>query len=213
MKDWDSAYREKGILQNQVKGLIKYSVKLFKKRKFKRVLDLGFGTGRHAVFLVKNSFEVHGIDISNHGKKITERRLKNLHMHADLKIGNMANLPYKKDFFDAIVSTHVLNHDLKKNIIRAFDEARRTLKISGIFVLIVPSLKDGHYGIGKEIEKNTFLGVPDVDKDVPHHFFTKKEVIALLHGFKIIKFSEDKGYSRRRKCRKGFFEIIAEKIK
>src|SRR3989338_11431913 len=107
MKDWDSAYREKGILQNQVKGLVKYSVKLFKKRKFKRVLDLGFGTGRHTVFLAKGKFDVYGIDISNHGKKITERRLKNLHLHANLKIADMARLPYKKDFFDAIISTHV----------------------------------------------------------------------------------------------------------
>ena len=212
VEDWDTAYKEKGILQKPILDIMKEVVDLFKERNVKRVLDNGFGSGRHTVLLAKHGFDVHGIDISKEGKKITERLLKEKGLKAKLKIANVVSLPYKNEFFDAIICTYVLGHGMKKDIIKAFDEMKRVLKKSGILVLVVLSTKDDLYGKGEEIEPNTFLGVPDIDRDVPHHFYTKEELKDLLPNFKFIKFEEKVGFTERRKCQFGAFDIIAEKL-
>jgi len=212
MQDWNNAYKQNGVIQKPVLDLVKKAVSLFKKKKIKAILDLGFGTGRHTVYLAKNGFKVYGIDISKEGKKITLERLKKSNLKAKLKISSMSGLPYPDKFFDAVVSTYVVHHAVKRDILKTFSEINRILKKSGFLVLTVPTPKDGNFGHGKKLEPNTFLGVPDLDHDTPHHFFTKKELKQILHNYRFIHFKQIIWFSERRKCKASSWEIIAEKL-
>ncbi|MFH0952184.1 MAG: class I SAM-dependent methyltransferase [Patescibacteria group bacterium] len=176
MKDWNKAYKEKKVLQKPVLPIIEEAVDLFKERKFRKILDLGFGTGRHTIYLAQQGFTVFGVDTSQEGLNITEGRLKMEGLKASLSVHDAGSLPYGINFIDAIVSTYVIHHGSKEDINIYFKEIKRVLKRSGLLVLTLLSTKDGFYGQGKETEKNTFLGVPDVDSDVLHHLFTKNEV-------------------------------------
>lgn len=53
MKCWEEAYKERGEIQTGVSDIVRDSLKLLKKKHAKRVLDLCFGTGRHALFLAE----------------------------------------------------------------------------------------------------------------------------------------------------------------
>lgn len=212
METWDNVYKNKGEVQKKVYRLVRESIGLLRKNKVKEVLDLGCGTGRHTIFLAKKGFKVYGIDISKNGldfiKKINSKlKLKNI----ILKKADMAKIPYWDNFFDAIVCTSVINHAKIDKIRKTFKEIERVLKKKGIFVLQVLSPKDFTSKTGREIEPGARININDWDSDVPHHFFTKKELKGFLKNFEIIKFEETRKISERLNRRRDHYEIIAIK--
>ncbi len=53
MKDWDSLYKKRGILQKEPTKDVIEAVNFFKHEKLRRILDLGCGTGRHTIYCIK----------------------------------------------------------------------------------------------------------------------------------------------------------------
>ncbi len=209
-------YKERGEVQTGVADLVKKSLKLLRKKGVKRVLDLGFGTGRHTVFLAENGFNVYGIDISKTGKKITEKKvreenLKNVH----LKTADMKDIPFKNSFFDAIISVYVMEHNTLSSLTKTISEIMRVLKPGGVLFATLISTKDPRYGAGKKLEPNTFVNIYNTtrgdDYDVPHRFSDRKEIEKIFSKFTILKAVEKFGYSERRKAKIVHWELILEK--
>ena len=82
MGDWEYIYKKKGKVYSRSSEGIKKVIEFMKKNKVKRVLDLGFGSGRHVLLLAKNGFDVYGTDISKEGMKLTLKDLKKLKLKA-----------------------------------------------------------------------------------------------------------------------------------
>ncbi len=205
---WDAIYRDKGEVQKKPYQVVVASVPIFQKQGARRVLDLGCGTGRHALFYAKNGFEVYACDISQHGLNIIrQHNLSNI----KLKRAEMSSLPYEDSFFDAIVCTSVINHSRIAKIKKTFDEIQRVLKPGGILVLVVLSPKDFTAKTGHEIEPGTRIGIADWDSDVPHHFFTKKELVGFLKDFRLTAFRETSIRSERLDRQRYHFNVIAVK--
>lgn len=192
-KAWDRTYKKEGKIFVGVQEDMPKIVKFFRKNKVKKVLDLGCGSGRHLVFLAKNGFEVYGIDIAKHGIKIAKEWLKRERLKADLRVGDIyKRLPYKDNFFDAIISIKTLHHGKIEWIRRAIKEIKRILRPNGlIFVTIRKHLpkkyipKDKLYGI-KWIAPRTYIILGGPDKGMPHYRFNKKILRKEFKGFKII---------------------------
>lgn len=70
------------------------------------------------------------------GKKQNKKEKLKIHF----KTGDAENLKFKNNYFDVIITKHVLYHltDIQKGI----DEIYRCLKPSGIFIITLPSIKD-----------------------------------------------------------------------
>jgi len=80
------------------------------------------------------------------------------------------------------------------------------LKKKGIVILNLASTENTKFGMGKEIEKNTFIKSIGRDKGVIHHFFTEEEARKVLSEFKIREFNRDIKYDTH-------WFILAEKVK
>ena len=79
-------------------------VKLMKQKNVKKILDLGCGRWRHTIFLVKEGFDLYGMDNSISGLNHTRDLLNKLHLKAKLKNASCyKKFPYKDKFFDAII--------------------------------------------------------------------------------------------------------------
>ena len=79
------------------------------KKKYKRILDLGYGCGIFLLELDKHSEELYGCDIHKN-VKITEDMLNKEKIKAKLSTRSILNLKYPPNFFDGLVCLSVLEH-------------------------------------------------------------------------------------------------------
>jgi predicted SAM-dependent methyltransferase len=93
---------------------------------------------------------------------------------------------YNRNYFDGIISTLVVEHGLRKQIVKWCEDMKNILKPGGILAFAVPSIKDPRASSGYEIEKNTRMNTNQIDGDIPHHFFTNQEIESLFRGYKIL---------------------------
>ena len=189
-KGWEIVYQKEGDLYKDVGPEIKKYVKVLKRKKYKKVLDLGCGTGRNTIYLAKQGFLVYALDISKTGVAITKKKAKLLDLkNIKFKVADMKRTSYPNNYFDAIVCMFSLSHGLLKDNQDAIDEIYRILKLKGMLITELMSVKDKTCGKGKEIEKNTFLGGMEDDKHMLHHYFTRDEIKMLFSKFSNIKIS------------------------
>ncbi|MFT7646033.1 MAG: SAM-dependent methyltransferase [Candidatus Poriferisodalaceae bacterium] len=97
-----------------------------------RSLDVGTGTGRFAQLALVRGWEVAGIDGSAHMPNVAKTKLPN----ADLRQGDMTNLPWADDTFDLVTSGLAICH--LEDPEPAITEAARVLRSGGTFVFTNP---------------------------------------------------------------------------
>jgi SAM-dependent methyltransferase len=107
-------------------------------RTVRTLLDLGCGTGRHAVELARRGYEVVGVDVSEEMLARARRRAADDHTHASFVLGDIQSIQLDRRF-DAVVSMFaVVGYQTSDDALRAtFDTVRRHLEPSGIFLFDV----------------------------------------------------------------------------
>ena len=93
------------------------------------ILDMGCGTGR---FL---EFAHHGVDFSEGMLQEAKSKFPN----RQLKIGDIRQLPFEDNSFDAVYSLHVFMHLDMATVEAAIQEAYRVLKPNGFLIFDFPS--------------------------------------------------------------------------
>lgn len=134
------------------------------------ILDAGCGTGGAIEYISGQHADwlIHGIDSSEAAIKYCERRkLKNI------RKGNLNTLPYKNNFFDAVICLDVLYHR-GVNPELAIKEFNRVLKKNGVLYVQEPAYQ--------------FLFSKHDRVIMTERRFSKKEIIRLIgKQFKIVK--------------------------
>ena len=183
------------------------SLKLFKDKNIKKIVELGAGLGRDTIFFAQNLIHVKALDyspaaIKNINEKIDKNNLENFISTQVFDIRE--KLPFNDNSVEGCFS-HMLycmalsNVDLE-NLNK---EICRILKPNGINIYTVRHTDDGDYknGIhrGEELYENDGFVI---------HFFSMKKINELSKGFKILnveKFEEGK-FPRR------LFKVTLKKL-
>jgi SAM-dependent methyltransferase len=179
MPDWDDVFAKKGKVFTEPHPDMERLAKLFNEKGVLRVLDLGCGTGRHLLFLLKRKFKVYGLDGSPNGLETAKNWLAEENLSSELVCQKIEHkFPYKDGFFDAVISIQVIHHNLMKDIMFTVNEIERILKQEGVIFLTFPLLQ-GFYvkkDNMKRVEPRTFIPLKGPEKGLPHHFFTIAEI-------------------------------------
>lgn len=200
-KSWDKVYSE-GFMTMWYpnEDIIRFCARLIRKRlthdqydikrPVERVLDLGCGNGRHAIYFARQGVKAAGIDVSQQAIHWAKDWAHREGLNIDFRVGNIERLPYEDNSFDAVVSHGVLDHVRMETARQAAKEVRRILKPSGLFYCDLRSTEDFEYGDGEHVALNTFVVSEGYEKGLVQHFFSADEAKALFDGLFRILYSE-----------------------
>ena len=181
---WTSYYlKKKTQLSYPAEAVIrifngKYPNLNFQYKKNDKILDIGFGDGRHLFFFKSINLDVYGIEIS----KLILKKIKTKKFN--LKKGNCHNIPFNNYFFDIIfawnscyyMGKNKKNFDLKKNIF----EMHSKLKRNGFIILSFPTKNCFIFSKSISIKKKYRIIKNDYFKmrngEIMRFFKNKKEI-------------------------------------
>jgi SAM-dependent methyltransferase len=152
-------------------------------RNVKRVLELGAGHGRDAIFFASNGIEVIALDYSEKGIEILNKLAKAKQLPITAKVFDVKKpLPFPDYSFDAVYSHMLFNMRFTKDELQStFSEIKRVLKANGFNFFSVRNVYDKFYGKGTKIDD----GIYD-NNGFQIRFFTEQEVANLASGFEIL---------------------------
>lgn len=157
---------------------------------FRDFLDLGCGLGRHAILFGKNGFNVSCFDISEEAIKQTKTWAESENLIFDYRVGDMLELPYLDDSFDAVLCRNVISHTDTVGMKKIAHELLRILRPGGECYLTLGSKdtwgwKETDWPL---IDENTKLRREDGPEDgIPHFYADYNLIKELFSEFEILQ--------------------------
>jgi len=185
---WEKIFQRDGHVFPEPAPLVIRFADLLKERGAKSILDIGCGTGRHLLHMVRNGLRTTGLDNAPTALKLTHEWLKKEQLGANLLLADMRQpLPFGSDSFDAVLSTQVIHHARLATLIGTAREIERIVRKGGCILVSVPARKaiaedaPAH----NEIEPNTYVPTSGSEKGLPHHLFTPDEFRDIFPQFEV----------------------------
>ena len=115
-----------------------------------RVLEVGSGAGNNLWFLAREGFQCAGIDLSKTANKHAKKYLSEDGLEADIRLGNIADLPWEDNTFDLVIDRIAITHNSLADIEPMHDEVVRVLRPGGELISVM--LAWGHPAHRAEVE-------------------------------------------------------------
>jgi SAM-dependent methyltransferase len=131
---YDSIYADKDYEHEC--DLLEESFRRFAAGAVRTVLDLGAGTGNHALPLVRRGYEVVGVDIASGMVDISRGKAAQAHLEIDFRQGDVRTVRLDREFDAALLMFAVLGYQRTDADVRsALATARAHVRAGGVLVL------------------------------------------------------------------------------
>ena len=176
-KIYEEVYKKFGDKTHwETDGPTEELVELVKKIKPCPVLDIGCGTGKEAIFLAKEGYDSHGIDISPTAIKLAMKNAKEAKVNVNFQVGNVLALPYQDNSFGLVSDRgcfHLLNPTEREKFA---EQVKRVLVKGGIYFMRcfndkAPERETGPYHLSKKEITDVFssyLNIVEIKPIVMH---------------------------------------------
>jgi SAM-dependent methyltransferase len=184
---WEKIYAREGRVFDEPIPGFSHVIDFFRAKGCKRILDVGCGSGRHAVRMAEEGFSAIGVDISSSALHLAlglaaERCLVLPVLQSDVR----KCIPFASSTFEGVISTQVIHHAILEEVRRAIEEIHRVMCPGGYAFITVPAMKDNG-GPSVQIEPGTYIPQNGWEAGLPHHHFTEEELAAELAVFEILE--------------------------
>lgn len=165
---WDNRYQDEGFIWgDKPSSTAQYATVLFLENHVQTVLVPGAGYGRNAK-LLSDSFEVDAIELSPKAVLLA-RKMDNKTNYIE---GSLFDLLPNDKKYNAIYCYDLLHLFTQLDRRRIIEACMGQLDRDGVYYFTCFSNEDAAFGIGEEIEENTF----EYKKGKIAHFFTKEDL-------------------------------------
>ena len=191
---WNAVTKERREQKKKPQDEVAALHNLFRSKKANKILDLGCGSGRHLVYFAKLGYDVCGIDVSPEAIKLSQEWLADEGLKAELHCEDMQHLPWPDNFFDAVVSVQVIEHNHLEHIRKIIKEVHRVIHPAGYFFAIVKKYlpkKEWKKGKFAKLDRHLYAPTEGTEKGIVHYFFAADELKDVFTGFDIIEIKED----------------------
>ncbi len=207
MKQWYEAlfenYAEKYDKECFVKGTVgecDFIEQEMNHDKSLKIIDIGCGTGRHAIELAKRGYNVTGIDLSESQLKRAREKAKEQGIEIDFEKHDARALPFKSEFDLAIMlceggfslmETDEMNFEILKNATKALKSKGKLIftTLNGLFPLF-HSVKEFYESVQKEGQSQC--------KECSFDLMTFRDHNTVI-------FEDDSGNKRELKCNERYY--------
>jgi len=134
-----------------------------------KILDVGCGTGRHAIELTKRGYQITGIDLSDAQLEKAKEKAKANNLEIDFLRCDARNLPFDNQFDVAIMlceggfplmETDEMNFEILKNVTKSLKKSGKFIftTLNGLFPLYhsINDFHEGEHHEGAQYKSETF---------------------------------------------------------
>ena len=161
------------------------------------ILFVGEGEGRNGVYAAKLGWKVSAYDLSVEGKKKAERLARKHNVQVDYKVGELHELDYQKEQFDAIAV--IFTHFHSKLRASMHTELSGYLRPGGYIIMEVFSKKQIDY----QVEGDSGGGPKNIDI-----LYTLEDIQSDFENFKFVELQETKKYLMEGDHHNGLSSVI-----
>ena len=155
----------------------------------KRVLVVGFGSGRHLPHLLERGLF---IDVIEEDPQRADAAIAGFDQHPRVRIARARYdhpLPFDATY-DGAVTTHVLLHGTPRTIASALAMVARQIRAYAPFHLTLGSQRDPRFRTGTSLDAQTRVAESGSEAGIPHAYFDAGGARALLSSWKILSLEE-----------------------
>lgn len=134
-----------------------------------RVLDMGMGEGRNAVFLARKGYKVTGVDISSVAVKKARLLAREFGVRINTVVASLNNHRIQKNTLDAVVCFYYVDRSLNKRMVE-------WLKPGGILIY------ESHTDNQRKVKGNE-----NYDK---RYLLREGELLTMFPGMRVLKYEE-----------------------
>ena len=193
---WETIHSSREWGQYPTEHVIRFVARNYykKERRLVKILDCGVGGGAHTWYLAREGFDTYGFDGSPSAVEKVKSRLIREKLTAHILCASGQEVEYDFNFFDAVIDNFCIYSNKLNDIVLMYKKAYSYLKKNGKLLSAVFGKKTTGYGLGKQIEKDTYTDItegPLVNRGKTH-FFSSQAFVSLLEdvGFINIKCEE-----------------------
>lgn len=152
-----------------------------------KLLEIGCSMGTDLLQLARRGMQAHGVDLTDEGIKLAEKRFAMYEIPANVQVGDAENLPFSDNHFDVVYSFGVLHHtpDTQKSI----DEVRRVLQPDGLAVIMLYNTRSFNYIIHRIL--NAPFDGNKKDRCPIERSYTKKQAAAMFKEYSSVKIEKE----------------------
>lgn len=159
---------------------------------FRRVVDVGCGSGRNALALAKLGFEVYGIDFLEDAILSLRKRAKRMGIQVNSLVCDLTKpWPFSKNFFDVGIVNVVLDSIDREGRFFIAKELARVLKKNGLLFIYEPSVNDGYYKQFVNPKGDNFCFTCP-DDGIKREIFTRESILQPFKGLFKVRLIEER---------------------
>lgn len=157
---WDNVFENQNWGKYPSESLIRFVARNYysKNRGTIKILEIGCGPGANIWYLSREGFAAYGIDGSEIAIQQAQERMNTEGLKADLMTGDILELPYANETFDAVIDVECLYANSLHNASKILEEVSRVLKNNG--QLYSRTFSTNMY-IGQSTDQKEFAEVVD----------------------------------------------------
>lgn len=214
-ENYAKTYDKEGFTQGTI-GECDFLEKEVHFDKTTRILDVGCGTGRHAIEMTKRGYSVTGVDLSEDQLKHAKAKAEAQNLDIDFQLADARNLPFQNEFDTAIMiceggfplmETDEMNFEILESISKSLKSSGKLIltTLNGLFPIFNSTQEFTEGNDGAQYKENTFdwmtfrdtmtIEIEDDDGNkktitANERFYIPPEISWLLKslGFKTIEF-------------------------
>lgn len=182
---WETIHKNQEWGKYPSESVIRYVARNYynKNRKQIKILDFCCGGGSHTWYLAREGFDVYAFDGSKSAVNKVKDRLEKEGLKADLRVRDALELDYEDNFFDCVIDNVSIYANKFEDITKMYEKIYGILKQGGGMYTSMFSKHTTGYGMGEQIEKDTFIKIPcgSLTGRGTVHFYDEKEITELLN--------------------------------